>query len=700
MADSKLAEAILAGVGGKENVDMLTHCATRLRFTLKDASIVDGKKLDSTKGVMGVVPQGDTSYQIVIGGGVADVYEDVNALLGKKSSSIASNDDVKAKERDKIKGKNKFVDSFFEFLSDSFRPIIGVLLGASLIIAIINLLITFGVIKDASDTPSTLFLNAIAQAVFYFLPVMIAYNACKKLKVDPWVGAVCMLALFTPQFLALMSPEMYSNVFSATGPGKEAALGALNTFTDATLGKDGTTYVTQVFNLPMILFNYKGNVFVPLLMSGCLALLYKGLKKIIPPTVQLVFVPFLAMLIMVPFTAFVIGPIGVTAGSYLGIGLAWLNNNAPFIFAIAIPLLYPFLVPLGLHWPLNALMLVNIDTLGYDFIQGPMGCWNFACFGATFGVLYHALRERDVEMLGVSGGALAAGFLGGVSEPSLYGIHLRYKKIYKRMIPGCLAGGVTIAVLGFLFPSSAAPGVTTTAFAFTSLLTIPVFNQVWVYAISIAVAFIVAAGLVIALDYRTPQQKAKMRAFNAAGLLGLYGVEDIFQYTEEEQAKLANKEAEETFSINLNAPISGKGITLKESGDKVFAMKALGDGMAIVPDKQKAQILSPIDGKLTAIAVDLHAYTIMGDNGVGVLVHVGVDTVNLHGKGFKIITKQGSEVKAGQAIAEVDFPLLDKEGYKIPVFVTVVNTNNMQSVDILKAGEDVKAKDAIINVIG
>ena len=226
-----------------------------------------------------------------------------------------------------------------------------------------------------------------------------------------------------------------------------------------------------------MLNNYKANVFVPLLMSGCLAVLYKLLKKIIPSSVQLVFVPFLSMIIIVPLTAFLLGPIGLAAGSLLGTGLAMLNTYAPFIFAILIPLLYPFLVPLGLHWPLNALMLVNINQLGYDFIQGPMGCWNFACFGCTFGVLVHAIRERDTEMSGVAGGALAAGFLGGVSEPSLYGIHLRYKKVYQRLLPGCAAGGITIAVLGFLFPSDLASGVTTGTFAFTSLLTIPVFNQ-------------------------------------------------------------------------------------------------------------------------------------------------------------------------------------------------------------------------------
>lgn len=712
MAKSNTAEEILKEVGGKENVVMLTHCATRLRFTLKDATIIDDKKVDAIKGVMGVVPQGKEAYQIVIGGGVADVYEDINALLeSKKKSPKASSDkpkkemtdaEVKAAEREKIKGKNQMADKFFEFLSDSFRPIIGVLLGASLIIAIINLLVTFGVISDASDTTSTLFLNAIAQSVFYFLPILIAYNASKKLKVDPWVGAVCMLALFTPQFLALLAPEVYTSAFSANGPGKDAAISALTSIENPLLGKDGTSYITTIFGLPMLLNNYKGNVFVPLIMSGCLALLYKGLKKIIPSSVQLVFVPFLSMLIMVPFTAFIIGPIGIGAGSLLGIGLSWLNSNAPFIFAIAIPMLYPFLVPLGLHWPLNALMLLNIDTLGYDFIQGPMGCWNFACFGATFGVLFHALRERNTEMSSVAGGALAAGFLGGVSEPSLYGIHLRYKKIYQRLLPGCAAGGLTIAVLGFIFPSSAAPGVTTTTFAFTSLLTIPVFDQVWVYSIAIAVAFAVSAALVISFDYRTPQQKAKMRAVNAAAKLGIVNIDMSFQLSEEDQAKLTGKMngQEESFNVKLVAPIDGNAISLKESGDRAFAMKALGEGIAIVPEAKTIDLKAPIAGNITSVSKSKHAYTIMSDDGVGVLVHVGIDTVELKGEGFDVKIDEGQDIKEGDVIAAVDFKKIQEAGYKIPVVVTVVNTNEMKNVEPIAIGKNVKTKDEIIDVKG
>ena len=515
MADS-LASQIIAAIGGPENIRSLTHCATRLRFELVDAGKVDQNALEHMKGVLGAVPQSGDRFQVVIGGAVATVYEDIMHLpeMANAGGAVASgnaagdggkpmsNAEVKAAARSKARGKVAWLDSFFEYLSDSFRPILGVLLGASIIIALVNLLISLGVIPNDEASAGWVFVKAIWKGVFYFLPIMVAYNASKKLKVDPWLGGSIMAMLMTPQFISLMNTK----TFGSTVCVENSALGT-------------TSCTANIFGLPMQLSDYSGNVFVPLLMAAVLALVHHGLKRIIPDSVQLVFVPFFSMIIVGALTAFIIGPIGVWAGNVLGIGLAWLNNYAPFVFAVLIPLLYPFLVPLGLHWPLNALMLMNIQTLRYDFIQGPMGVWNFACFGATAGVLFLAIRDKDKDMRATSLGALAAGLLGGVSEPSLYGIHLRYKLVYKRMLIGCGLGGIVIAVLSWFFPSVTASGqvvhgVTTTAFAFTSLLTIPVFNQMWVYAVSIAVAFLTSFILIITLDYRTPEQKAEVLALS------------------------------------------------------------------------------------------------------------------------------------------------------------------------------------------
>ena len=252
-----------------------------------------------------------------------------------------------------------------------FRPILGVLLGASIIIALVNLLISLNVIPNDEASAGWVFVKAIWKGVFYFLPIMVAYNAAKKLKVDPWLGGAIMAMPHDP---AVHQPDGHQD------------LPVPRALANAALGT--TSCTAKIFGLPMALSDYSGNVFVPLLMAAVLALVYHGLKKIIPESVQLVFVPFFCMIIVGALTAFIIGPLGVWAATASASAWSWMNTHAPFVFAIIIPLLYPFLVPLGLHWPLNALMLMNINTLGYDFIQGPMGVWNFACFGATAGVLF------------------------------------------------------------------------------------------------------------------------------------------------------------------------------------------------------------------------------------------------------------------------------------------------------------------------
>ena len=694
MADS-LASQIITAIGGPENVRSLTHCATRLRFELVDASKVDQNSLEHMQGVLGAVPQSGDRFQVVIGGGVATVYENIMHLpemagVGGASASDdgqKSNADVKAEARSKARGKVAWLDSFFEYLSDSFRPILGVLLGASIIIALVNLLISLNVIPNDEVSAGWVFVKAIWKGVFYFLPIMVAYNASKKLKVDPWLGGAIMAMLMTPQFTGLMDAKTTTCV-------ENAALGT-------------KSCMANIFGLPMALSDYSGNVFVPLLMAAVLALVYHGLKRIIPESVQLVFVPFFCMIIVGALTAFIIGPIGVWVGNGLGVGLAWMNTHAPFIFAIIIPMLYPFLVPLGLHWPLNALMLMNIQTLGYDFIQGPMGVWNFACFGATAGVLFLAVRDKDKDMRQTALGALAAGLLGGVSEPSLYGIHLRYKLIYKRMV-GCGLGGVVIAILGWLFPSVTAAGqtvhgVTTTAFAFTSLLTIPVFNQMWVYAVSIAVSFLTSFLLIITFDYRTPEQKAEVLARAAANqktAVSSVEAKGVAPAAATATATVAATKTEAPAAAAatttvVNAPVAGHVISLDETGDPVFASRALGEGVGIQP--ADSTVVAPVSGVLQTVAETGHAFGIKTDDGVEVLVHVGIDTVKMNGEGFDVKVKANEHVNAGDNLVVVDFDKVKEAGYSTTTLMTVLNTVAFASVTP-KTGVDVKAGESVIDI--
>jgi PTS system beta-glucosides-specific IIC component len=433
-------------------------------------------------------------------------------------------------------------------------------------------------------------------------------------------------------------------------------------------------------------------------MAAVLALVYRGLNKIIPESVQIVFVPFLCMVIVGALTAYLIGPLGVFAGNYLGIGLAFLNKYVPFVLAILIPMLYPFLVPLGLHWPLNALMLLNLNTLGYDFIQGPMGTWNFACFGATAGVLYLSIRDKDKDMRQVSLGALLAGLLGGVSEPSLYGIHLRYKKIYSRMLPGCAAGGVTIAVLGWLFPSvvngAAVHGVTANAFAFTSLLTIPIFSQVWVYAVSIAVAFFVAMFGIIFFDYRTPEQKAALKATAAQGSDAAAPAPAVAAAPA--AAPVATATATAVATTVVGSPVAGHVISLDDAGDPVFASRALGEGVGIQP--AASTIVAPVSGTLQTVAETGHAFGIATADGVEVLVHVGIDTVKMNGDGFSVAVAKGQSVNAGDTLATVDFDKVTKAGFSTTTLVTVLNTAELGSVTP-QPGKDVQAGDPVLDIV-
>ena len=680
-------EAILEAVGGPGNIVSFTHCATRLRFELHDASVIDKATVEKIPGVMGAVPQGGDRYQIVIGGAVASVYEQINSLPAMKAagggasgSGGQTDADVKAAARAKARGKNALIDAFFEYLSDSFRPLLPVLLGASLIIAGEAICATFHIIEahyeSNMDKPAALlFVDAMYRSVFYFLPIMVAYNASKKLKIDPWVGTAIMAALLTPEFLKLETHPSTTCVQNATLNSKLCT--------------------AHIAGLPMQLNGYGGQVFVPLMMVAILALVYKGLVKIVPSNVQMVFVPFLSFVIMMPVTAFLIGPLGVWIGTALGTALFWLNSHAPIIFAILIPMVYPFLVPLGLHWPLNALMLANIASAATnhtDFIQGPMGAWNFACFGATAAVLVWSFRDKDDEMRQTATGALFAGLLGGISEPSLYGIHLRFKRIYPFMLVGCAVGGLVQGIGSML---GGIEGVTTTTFVFTSLLTIPVFNPMWLYGIAVAAAFATSFFLIVTFGYRTKEERAE--ALAAAGVVeaDATAAPAVTAPATTDDDEPADKPAEEPKPAlapgavtEIVAPLAGTVMPLDKVEDPVFSTGVVGQGAGISPaDGKTIVVTAPAAGTLAVAPASGHAYGITLDSGVEVLIHVGLDTVNLGGKGFDVKVKQGDRVTAGQELVRVDRKTIEDAGYSLTTPVLITNTDKFASVEVIAEGE-------------
>lgn len=747
-----IAARIVDAVGGPANITSLTHCATRLHFELADAGHVNQHGLESIPGVLGAFPRAGNRYQVIIGGAVASVYEQIvrlrtarlmpaaqlpSAVMQSASQSTQPTQSMQptqpaqpaqsaqstqptqpaqsapylsddaapsrdtATDTEQSHGPSNtsrhftprtvrewgsaaraWAAAFFDYLSDSFRPILGVLLGASLVIAIVNVIVALGIVPDGETSAGWILLKAIWEGVFTVLPIMIAYNAAKKLDVDPWLGGAIMAALMTPQFTGVMSGMSGTSVSSALS-------GEIQCSATATFGTE--TCTVSAFGIPIQLNDYSGNIFVPLLMAAVLAVVYRGLKRVIPDSVQLVFVPFLSLVVVFALTILVIGPLGIWLGSGLGAATAWLNAHVPFLFALIIPMLYPFLVPLGLHWPLNALILMNIQTLGYDFVQGPMGVWNFACFGATAGVLVLAVRGKDSAMRQTAVGALLAGLLGGVSELSLYGIHLHHRRVYRWLLAGCAAGGVTSAVFGWLFPSvlpsgQMVRGVTTTAFAFSSLLTIPVFDRMWVYALSIAVAFVMAMVLTVLFGYRTPSRATKTQMVsadeNARPQDMARGIDTTVSDVESAEDSPSRAAPDRALDSNaILSPVAGRLVNLEATGDPVFASRALGEGVGVVPETTgETAVLAPVSGMLKTVARTGHAFGIKTDGGIEVLVHIGIDTVDMDGEGFAVVVAKGERIAAGEPLATVDFGKVAAAGHSVVVVVTVVNAAELTVV--------------------
>lgn len=746
-----IAACIVDAVGGSANITNLTHCATRLHFELDDAGQVSQHGLESIPGVLGAFPRTGNRYQVIIGGAVASVYEQIVRMQAARLTpatqlpSAASRPTQSAQSTqsmqptqpaqpaqsaqstqptqpaqsapylsdDAAPSRDTATDAeqscgpsntsrhftprtvrewgsaararaaaFFDYLSDSFRPILGVLLGASLVIAIVNVIVALGIVPDGETSTGWILLKAIWEGVFTVLPIMIAYNAAKKLDVDPWLGGAIMAALMTPQLTGVMSGMSGTSVSSALS-------GEIQCSATAVFGAE--TCTVSAFGIPIQLNDYSGNIFVPLLMAAVLAVVYRGLKRVIPDSVQLVFVPFLSLVVVFALTILVIGPLGIWLGSGLGAATAWLNAHVPFLFALIIPMLYPFLVPLGLHWPLNALILMNIQTLGYDFVQGPMGVWNFACFGATAGVLVLAVRGKDSAMRQTAVGALLAGLLGGVSELSLYGIHLHHRRVYRWLLAGCAAGGVTSAVFGWLFPSvlpsgQMVRGVTTTAFAFSSLLTIPVFDRMWVYALSIAVAFVMAMVLTVLFGYRTPPRATEAQMVSAGEnarpqdmARGIDTTVSDVESAEDSPSRAAPDRALDSNAIL--SPVAGRLMNLEATGDPVFASRALGEGVGVVPETTgETAVLAPVSGMLKTVARTGHAFGIKTDGGIEVLVHIGIDTVDMDGEGFAVVVAKGERIAAGEPLATVDFGKVAAAGHSVVVVVTVVNAAELTVV--------------------
>ena len=673
MKNHELGEKILDGLGGPENIAHFTHCATRLRVTPSSNEKVDRTKIENLPGVLSIIEQSGQT-QVVLGDRVEAVYNEMLTLPGMKN--LGEDDDSKAKSSGGKKAG--WLTNVFDVLSDSFRPLLWALLGTSMILTLIVFLQQFGFFGQYTDLTGQsvnidivngprlsdeaagkaleaewmkqfafwYILKAAALSVLNFMPIMLGATAAKRLGANMWVGAAIPAALMT------------------------------STFQSLTKLADPATKMLDVsimgLHLPLYAYDYTGQVFPPLLAVALLAPLERLLKKIIPNMLQMVFVPMLSVIILVPVTAFVVGPIGIGVAMGISDFLKNVNDVAPGAVGALIAGLYLFMVPLGLHWPLNAVMINNLQTLGTDFIQSPMGAYNFAVFGAVTGVAIRASRNKELRQTAV--GASMSGLLGGISEPSLYGVVLRYKRVIPLILVPAVAGGATISLLG----------VKSHAFAFTSLLSIPAMQPSALYALGLSIAFGGAMTGVLLFGYEsrnaaktadTPADSARDAAASASAKK-----DSADQAGSASAAATAAAPALEAGTVlEVASPLEGKAVALSEVPDPIFAAGKLGEGVAVEPTG--TTVVAPAAGKVAATYPSGHAVGLKLDNGVELLVHVGLDTVNLDGEGFTVKVKKGDQVAAGDTLIEFDPAVIKKAGYPLITPVIVTNTRKFASVE-------------------
>lgn len=595
----ELAKQIVASVGGSGNVNSLVHCATRLRFQIKDPAKVDKKRLSQTEKVITVVEAGG-QLQVVIGNAVGDVYD---AILA--TSSIKAGD----MDRDDKKSDDKnIINMFMSTVSGIFAPILGAMSGAGLLKGLLILFTTMGWMSTDMGTYRILF--AAADGVFTFLPVFLAYTSAKRFKADPFVS------------VAIASALMYPNI------------------TAAFAAKESLTFL----NIPVVLVSYTSSVIPIILSVYVLSKLERGLRSILPDIVKNIFTPLLSLVIMVPSTFLVIGPVSDFAGKMLAGGYTALVSVNPIIAGFILGLVWPAAVMFGLHWGFIPIVINNISQYGRDTLFTITGPNNFAQAGAALGVF---LKTKNKKVKDIAGPAALSAVLAGITEPAIYGVTLKYKKpFFIGAFFSGIAGAITAAV------GAGAPTVLG-----TSLLTLTGY-------IGVGFAGFCAA---CAIAY-----------FGSAICTYLFGFSDdmLLEETITETSADVVKQEEE-----LAAPVNGTILSLSEVKDPVFAGGGLGKGSAILPDD--GTFYAPCDG--TVETAYHHAVGMMTDQGAEVFIHVGLDTVKLEGKFFELFVKTGDRVKKGDLLIKADLNSIRQEGYDVTTMVLVTNSNDY--ADILTTEE-------------
>lgn len=594
---AKTAEELVIELGGNENIINVTHCATRLRFILKDEDIVDKNKVTKIEGVITTVQAGG-QFQVVIGNHVKDAYQHVLEHVTINEEETTGN------------AKTGILSRIIDIISSIFAPFLYTLAACGILQGLLGILVALNWIDTTGGTYQIL--NFVSWTAFTFLPVLISITASKKFNVNTYVAVVIACALVSPDYNAMV------------------AAGEAVSF----------------LGIPVQLLSYTSSV-IPVILSIWIAsYIQKFFDKILPVVVRNLFTPMFTITIMVPLTLLVFGPIGNTIGGAIGDIYNSLYALSPIVAGIIVGGLWEVLVIFGVHWGITPVTVGNYATLGYDTFTGLQASAVFSQAGAALGVF---LKTKDKEMKGVSLSAAITGFF-GITEPAIYGVNLRLKK---PMICGCIAGALGGAVAGMFNAVSWGynmPGIATLPAYFKAGHT----TQFLGLLLSIAVAFIAGAVLTYMVGF-------------------------------EETVEAERKEESDTkprISVShtvITSPVMGTIIPLSEVSDEVFASGAMGDGVAIQPEIH--EVYAPFDGIAEVVFPTGHAIGLRSEEGFETLIHIGIDTVQLNGKGFEAKVQQGARVKKGDLLVTFDQELIKEAGYDTTVIFIVTDMNDVEHMD-------------------
>lgn len=614
MNNKELGNKIIELVGGESNVLSLVHCATRLRFKLGDHSKADKEALNNIPDIMTVVENGG-QFQVVIGNKVGKVHAEI---MKYHNISGGSADKVENKEKTGTMGK------IFEYISGTFSPLIPALAGAGMIKALLAILSILNWIDVEGSTYSVL--NAASGGIFYFLPIFVGISAAMKLNVNPFVGGTIAAGLLEPSFTALLD------------------LGDIS-----------------FLSIPLIATDYSSTVFPLLIGIAVYAPLERFLKKYIPDTIQLFFVPMVSLLVMVPLTALVFGPFAEYVSLAIASAITFLLSVSTILTGILIASIWPVLVVLGVHWGIVPIIIDNY-TRGGDIIGPITGAATFAQIGIAFGVY---LKVKDKDLRSLSFAATLSGLFAGVTEPVLYGLILRYRKLLPLLFISGAVGGAIIATFD----------VRIFAFAIPGLFTIPAFTPIVGYSIGIGVAFILAT--ILAFIFGTTGKKKQNEATK-------------------ENPNIETTSGESKATYLLTAPLTGKVIPLEEVADPVFASAVMGQGVGIEPTE--GIVVAPFDGKVVTLFPTKHAIGLVSDDGVEVLIHIGLNTVQLDGEHFNTHVEQDAFVRKGDPLVTFNIQGIQEAGYRVTTPVLITNTSDYLEV-IPVESQQVMLDQTIVTIV-